>query len=100
MMTEQTAPGTPARLNWFELSEDLEAVFVAARRLSTVVRLQTMEHGRLRVASDARLLRQVWADANHLLTLAEAELERATRRLADQAAGIVGLALDAEDEEA
>lgn len=99
-MTEQTAPGAPARLDWLDLSEDLEAVFVAARRLSTVVRLHAAEHDRLRATSDARLLRQAWDDANHLLAAAEVELERATRRLADKAAGIVGLALDAEDGQA
>lgn len=96
-MTEQSEPGAPARLDWLELSEDLEAVLTASRQASTAVRLLAEEYERLSGTNDARELQEVWADVNHRLVAATADLDRATRRLSEKAVAIVGLALDAED---
>lgn len=98
-MTEQQQPGAPARLDWFALSEDLEAVFAATRRISAVMRLQTAEHGRLRGSGSRIQMRDAWADSIHLMGAAEADLAGATQRLAAKASAILGLAMDAQDVE-
>lgn len=98
-MTQPSEPGASARPDWLALSYDLEAVFVAARRLSAATRLQAAEYERLRGATDPRRLREAWTDANHLVANAIGDLTRATDRLEAQAATIVGLALDADDKE-
>jgi hypothetical protein len=96
-MTEQQQPGAPARLDWTVVSNDLEAVFAATRRISALMRLQAAEHARLQGTADRAQLRDAWADSLHLMTAAEAELAGATQRLATQAAAIVGVVMDAED---
>ena len=97
MTQGHNAPGASARLDWTALSDDLEAVFVTARRMSSLARLQAAEHARMRTCGDPRQVREAWADANHLLALAADDLGLAVSRLAAQASSIVSLALDADD---
>jgi hypothetical protein len=99
-MTQPSEPGASARPDWLALSDDLEALFVARRRLAAAARLQAAEFERLRSAADPRDLRAAWNDANHMVANAVGALMQATDRLEAQAAAIVGLALDADDKEA
>jgi hypothetical protein len=98
-MTQPSEPGASTRPDWLALSYDLEAVFVATRRLSAATRLQAAEYERLRGATDPRRLAEAWTDANHVIANAVGDLTRAIDRLKAQAAAIVGLALDADDKE-
>ncbi|MBR0660471.1 hypothetical protein [Neoroseomonas oryzicola] len=95
-MTEQSEPGAPARLDWLELSEDLQAVVDASRDVATAVDRLTAEHDRLGGTNDARQLQEALDNANQNLASAADALDRATRRLSEKAVAIVGLALDAE----
>ena len=99
-MTQSPEPGASARPDWIALSFDLDALFVARRRLGAATRLQAAEFERLRSAADPRHLREAWNDVNHIVASAVGELMQATDRLEAQAAAIVGLALDADDKEA
>ena len=97
-MTQQLEPGASARPDWLTVSADLDALFVAARRVSAATRLQAVEYDRLRSAADPQHLREAWTDANHVVATAVGNLMEAVERLEAQAAAIVGLALDAEKE--
>ncbi|CAH0150324.1 hypothetical protein [Roseomonas sp. CECT 9278] len=96
-MNQENPPGASACLDWTVLSNDLEAVFAAARRISSLMRLQATEHGRLRGVASREQLRDAWADSIHLMTAAEADLAGATQRLSSQASAILGAVMDAED---
>ena len=98
-MTQHIEPGASARPDWLTLSDDLDAVFIAARRLSAATRLQAAEYDRLRSAADPRHLRAAWTDANHVVANAVGDLMQAVERLEAQAASLVGLALDGDDKE-
>jgi hypothetical protein len=98
-MTERSSPGASARPDWLTLSDDLEAVFVAARRLSTMTRLQAAEYDRLRAVADPRRLREAWSDTIHFFAKVVTDLDHAVERLSAQAAAILGLALDASEKE-
>jgi hypothetical protein len=98
-MTERSSPGASARPDWLTLSDDLEAVFVAARRLSTMTRLQAAEYDRLHAVADPRRLREAWSDTIHFFAKVVTDLDHAVERLSAQAAAILGLALDASEKE-
>ena len=91
------APGATPRLDWTVLSEDLEAVFVAARRIASLTRLHAAEQTRMRKSDDPRKIREGWADANHLLAVGADDLGLAVSRVAEKATVILGLAMDADD---
>lgn len=98
-MSQQLELGASTRLDWFTLSANLEAVFVAARRLSAVARLQAAELGHVRDETDPRRVREVWNDANHVVATAVADLNGSVERLRSTASAMVGLALDASEVE-
>lgn len=97
MTQGRNAPGATARMDWTALSDDLEAVFVTARRISSLTRLHAAEHTRMRMCDDPRKVREAWADAKHLLALAADDHGLAVSRVAAKATTILGLAMDADD---
>lgn len=99
MTKGQNTLGTPARLDWFTLSEDLEAVFVAARRICALARLADAEQVRTQATNDARQVRAAWSDVNYLLAGAAADLDSASGRLSAKASTVLGIVLEAEDRE-
>ncbi|GGJ40838.1 hypothetical protein [Neoroseomonas lacus] len=99
MIQGHNTPGAPARLDWFTLSDDLEAVFVAARRVSALARLATTEQARIQDRETPRRVREAWADVNLLLCAAVDDMDKASSHLSAKAAALLGVVMDAEDRE-